>query len=166
MIILFKRILVPLDGSEHSQRALTIAAEIAKKFKSRITLIHVYSVVPPTIPESATPTPPAESILKSILSPEELVKMIDAARKTGDQILTAAKKKLVSEDVSTNTVNIDTLLNEGNNAVEEITRISREGNFDLIVMGSRGMGKLKELVMGSVSDGVIKHASCPVLVVK
>jgi nucleotide-binding universal stress UspA family protein len=44
--------------------------------------------------------------------------------------------------------------------------VCREGKFDLIVMGARGLSKIEELVLGSVSDGVTRHACCPILVVK
>ncbi len=164
MISLFSRILVPLDGSEHSIRALMIAAEIAKKFKANITLIHVYSVIPPVAPESTASI--QETVLKPIFAPAELGEMIEATKKAGERILIEAKEKLHSETLDVDTINVDTLLNEGNNTVQEITRIAKDGNFDLIVMGSRGMGRLRELLLGSVSDGVLKHSLCPVLIVK
>jgi nucleotide-binding universal stress UspA family protein len=156
--LLFKKILVPLDGSQHSQRALETAAQIAKKFKARMTLIHVYSVtVPPVImPEPTTLTPSGVPVV----TPVELSKMVEAAREVGERILAEAEEKIRSEDVE-----VDTSLNEGN-TVQEITRVAKEGNFDLIVMGVRGIGRLRELLVGSVSEGVIKHSSCPVLVVK
>jgi len=57
------------------------------------------------------------------------------------------------------------LLLEGH-AVEEILKTARQGDFDLVVNGARGMSRIKELLMGSVSDGVTKHAPCPVLLVR
>ena len=51
-------------------------------------------------------------------------------------------------------------------SVENILEIVTKGNFNLVVMGSRGLSKLKGILMGSVSDGVTKNAPCPVLVVK
>jgi nucleotide-binding universal stress UspA family protein len=156
--LLFKKILVPLDGSEHSQRALKTATQIAKKFKARMTLIHVYSVtVPPVImPEPTTLTPSGVPVV----TPAELSKMVEAAQEVGERILAEAEERLKSEGVK-----VDTSLSEGN-TVQEITRVAEEGDFDLIVMGVRGIGRLRELLVGSVSEGVIKHASCPVLVVK
>jgi nucleotide-binding universal stress UspA family protein len=156
--LLFKKILVPLDGSQHSQRALETAVQIAKKFEARMTLIHVYSVtVPPVIMTEPTTLTPSGV---PVVTPVELSKMVEAAREVGERILAEAEEKLRSEDVE-----VDTSLNEGN-TVQEITRVAKEGNFDLIVMGVRGIGRLRELLVGSVSEGVIKHSSCPVLVVK
>jgi len=57
------------------------------------------------------------------------------------------------------------LLIEGH-AVEQIVKVCRENKFDLIVMGARGLSRIKEMLLGSVSDGVTRHAYCPVLVVK
>ena len=63
LINLFEKILVPLDGSDHSLRALEIAIQIAKKFDGKITLIHVYSVAitPVIMPEPTTLTPPDDA---------------------------------------------------------------------------------------------------------
>jgi nucleotide-binding universal stress UspA family protein len=60
---------------------------------------------------------------------------------------------------------VETELVEGN-TVEEIVKKSKEGQFDLIVMGARGLTTIKKLFIGSISEGVIKNASCPVLIVK
>ena len=57
------------------------------------------------------------------------------------------------------------MLIEGH-AVEQIVKVCRENKFDLIVMGARGLSRIKEMLLGSVSDGVTRHAYCPVLVVK
>lgn len=155
---LFGKILVPLDGSEHSLRALETAIEIAKKFDGNITLIHVYSVsvAPVIMPEPTTLTPSGVPVM----APAEVSKMVDAARDVGNQILTDEKRKVESQNIQ-----VETALKEGN-TVQEITKVANEGKFDLIVMGVKGIGKLRELLVGSVSEGVIKHASCPVLVVK
>jgi nucleotide-binding universal stress UspA family protein len=57
------------------------------------------------------------------------------------------------------------LLIEGH-AVEEIVRAANSGHFDLIVLGARGVSHMREMLLGSVTDGVIHHADCPVLIVK
>jgi nucleotide-binding universal stress UspA family protein len=140
--MLFEKILVPLDGSEHSLKALKIAVQIAKKFNGKITLIHVYSIGG----LASYPTPVHE--------------FIEAIRKVSADILGDGEKKVKAEGVQ-----VETLLKEGH-AVEEIIKTCREGKFDLVVMGARGLSKIKEMLLGSVSDGVTRHAYCPVLVVK
>jgi nucleotide-binding universal stress UspA family protein len=86
--------------------------------------------------------------------------MIQAAREMGQRILDDGEQKAKSEDVQ-----VESTIREGN-TVQEITRLAKGGSFDLIVVGVRGVSKLRELLLGSVSEGVVKHASCPVLVVK
>ena len=154
---MFEKILVPLDGSEHSLKALTVATQIAKKFSGKISLIHIYSVTvtPAIIPEPATLTPSIP-----VMTPSEVSRTIEVTRKAGINILTEAEQKVKAEDVQ-----VETILKEGH-VVQEIISTAAEGKFDLIVIGARGISKIRELLLGSVTDGVIHHASCPVLVIK
>jgi nucleotide-binding universal stress UspA family protein len=155
---MFEKILVPLDGSEHSTRALGKAVEIAKKFGSEITLIHAYSVSvqPIMIPEPTAMSTPGIPVLTA----SEVTRVADAARKAGNNILQDGEAKVKAEGVE-----VEKLLLEGH-AVQEIVRVAKEGNFDLIVIGARGLSKIKVILLGSVSDAVIHHATCPVLIVK
>jgi nucleotide-binding universal stress UspA family protein len=158
MFAVFQKILVPLDGSEHSLKALEVAIQIAKKFGGKITLIHVYSVSvrPIIVPEPATLTPSGFPVMTST----EVSRVAEAARKSGSNILANGEQMVKAEGVE-----VETLLKEGH-TVQEIVKKAREGMFDLIVIGARGISKIRELLLGSVSDGVIHHATCPVLVVK
>ena len=157
-MLLFEKILVPLDGSEHSLRALEIAIQIARKFGGKITLIHVYSVAigPVIMPEPTTLTPPMMPAMTSA----EVSKAVEAIRKAGASILADGEQKVKAEEVQ-----VETILREGH-IVQEIVRTAKEGKFDLIVIGGRGISRIRELLLGSVTDGVIHHASCPVLVIK
>ena len=144
-MLLFEKILVPLDGSEHSMHALEKAVQIAKKFDGKITLIHVYPIAWPIgMPGIATILP----------------KLIKESREAGNGILADGEKKVKAEGVQ-----VETLLREGH-TVEEIIKTCRESKFDLIVIGARGLSTIKEIILGSVSHGVTTHARCPVLVVK
>jgi nucleotide-binding universal stress UspA family protein len=141
--MIFQKILVPLDGSEHSERALEAAVQLAKKFNSKLALLTVYSATE-MIPSPEFPGFP----------------VIGAAREWGGKILAEAEQKVKSE-----TIEVETELTEGN-AVERIVEKSKEGKFDLIVMGARGLSTIEKILIGSVSEGVIKNAPCPVLIVK
>jgi len=158
LVPLFEKILVPLDGSEHSLKALEIAIQIAKKFDGKITLIHVYSVTirPVIMPEPTTLTPP----MIPAMTPAEVSKAVEATRKAGASILTDGEQKVKAEEVQ-----VEKILEEGH-TVQEIVKTAKEGKFDLIVIGGRGISKIRELLLGSVTDGVIHHAPCPVLVIK
>lgn len=157
-ISLFQKILVPLDGSEHSTKALEKAVQIAKKFDAKLTLIHVYSVSaqPVLLPEpttmGASPIP--------YLTGGEISKVARIARNTGSRVLDDGEQAAKAENVR-----VGKMLVEGH-TVEEIVRAAKEGNFDLIVIGARGVSRIREFLLGSVSDGVIHHATCPILLVK
>jgi len=155
---LFEKILVPLDGSEPSIHALEKAVQIAKKFAAKITLIHVYSVSPPVFVSSIDIS---ESVPHEVtLPPEVFSKLDEVARGRGANILEHGEKRVKAERVQ-----VETLLEEGH-AVEEILRTAKEGEFDLIVIGARGLSTIKEIFLGSVSHGVTVHAPCPVLIVR
>ena len=139
---LFERILVPLDGSEQSILALGKAIQIAKKVNGEITLIHVYSISPTAI------------------TPMQVYKYAQAMRKHGIGILEDGKKKAEAEGVHAQTLLVD------GHIVEEILNAAKKDNFSLIVIGARGLSKMKELLLGSVSDAVTRLAPCPVLVVR
>ena len=139
---LFEKILIPLDGSEQSIWALGKAVQIAKKVGGEITLIHVYSVS------------------SFAITPMQVYKYVQAMRKYGEGVLEDGRKKAEAEGIQAKTLLVD------GHTVEEILKAAKEGNFNLIVIGARGLSKIKELLLGSVSDGITKHAPCPVLVVR
>jgi nucleotide-binding universal stress UspA family protein len=138
----FERILVPLDGSEQSIWALGKAVQIAKLAGGVITLIHVYSVS------------------SFAITPNQVFEYVQSMRKYGESVLEDGKKKAKAEGVQ-----VETLLVEGH-VVEEILKAAKEGNYKLIVIGAKGMSKLTELLMGSVSSSVTRLAPCPVLIVR
>lgn len=155
---LFRKILVPLDGSEHSQRALEIAIQIARNFNGESTLLHVYSanVAPVVIPEPTTLNPTGVPIATSA----EVTKMIDVVRDAGKKILADAEERVRKDNVG-----VETAIREGN-STNEIVKAAKEGQFNLIVIGAKGTHRMRDLLMGSVTEGVVKNAPCPVLIVK
>jgi nucleotide-binding universal stress UspA family protein len=150
---MMKKIIVPIDGSEHSNRALDYALDLAEKYSADITLLSVAQPVVATGPMFLTQPmlPPASTAI--------YVKEIEAAHK---KILSEALKKAKERKLN---IKISKKLVNGRPA-DKIVEIANEGNFDLIVMGSRGAGGIKEFFLGSVSDRVADEARCPVLLVK
>ena len=144
---LFEKILVPIDGSEHSTNALKRAVQIAKKFDGKITLLHAYSEHLVSLP-------------KEYVRTETTSQMVEVCRDVGSKILADAQAKAQTADIQ-----VETLLTAGQ-PVETIVDASRNGGFDLIVIGARGLSPMKEILLGSVSHGVATHARCPILVVK
>ncbi len=158
MVALFENIMIPLDGSEHSNKALEVAIQIGQKFGSKLTLVHVYTVSaqPIIMPEPATLGAPGVPVL----TPAEVNKIAEAARRIGNGVLTSGEDK-----AKTAGLEVKKILIEGH-AVQEISRIAKESKFDLIVIGARGISHIREMFLGSVTDGVMHHAVCPVLVIK
>jgi nucleotide-binding universal stress UspA family protein len=150
---MIKKILVPVDGSEHSDRALNYALDLAEKYSAKIKLLSVAQPVVAFGPMFVTqPMLPSEGTTI-------YVKEIEAAHK---RMLTEAFKKAKKTKPD---LKISKMLVDGRPA-DRIVEIANTEKFDLIVMGSRGAGGIKEFFLGSVSDRVADAARCPVLLVK
>lgn len=144
------KILVAIDGSEHADKALNFALDLAEKYSATVTIINVFQV--PTVGYLGEPF--AYPIVLADFSKE--VKAVH------EKILSKALKR--AKELKPN-LKISTLLKEGRPS-DKIVETAKEGNFDFIVMGHRGLGKVKEFFLGSVSDRVADEAHCPVLIVK
>jgi len=135
--------------------ALENAIQIAKKCDGKITLIHVYSVL------SSGVVPMTMTMYEPVTLPPELItKLADAVRESGANLLEKARKKVEAEGIESKT-----LLKEGH-TVEEILKIAKEEESELIVIGARGLSTIREIFLGSVSHGVTLHAPCPVLLMR
>jgi len=148
---MFGKILVPLDSSKFSKKSLQVAIGIGKKFKSNLTLIHIIEAN-----EKYTRTGITGKILKKkaqIPSKEEIPEKFY-------KLLELSKTLVSMEGLSVNTV-----FKKGN-IVEEILQTIKSEKFDLVIMGARGQGPIRKLLLGSVSSGIIERATCPVLVTR
>jgi nucleotide-binding universal stress UspA family protein len=139
---MFKRVLVAVDGSEHAIKAAQLAGDICRSMKADLTLVTVFDPVP--------------NYLGEPFSQDAVAKRIESAR----SILNEAQNKIgeVPGDVKTDML-------EGPVA-EAILRLIESRNIDLVIMGTRGLGRLGGLVLGSQSQKVLQHAPCPVLLVR
>jgi len=150
-----KKILVALDGSEPASKALDFALELAEKYFAEILLL---SVVPPvTVPMVASPATGVLTIPPIAMGTYQK-ELKDNHEKMLAEALKRAKKVKPILKVSTKIV-------EGRPS-DKIVETAKEEDFDIIVMGSRGLGGVKEFFLGSVSDRVADEAPCPVLIVK
>lgn len=139
------KILVPVDFSPGSAAAVAYAAALAKALQSTVTLFHAYQ----------------QSDSMNSIVPGADNKADDA----NDQAL--AKKFLESlraEASKHTTVDMRVAIVHGS-AAQEILAASRDGAFDLIVMGTHGRTGLQHVLMGSVAETVVRRASCPVLTI-
>jgi nucleotide-binding universal stress UspA family protein len=139
---MFTRILVPYDGSAHSQHALQVAADLAGCTQATVRIIYVYETLPTDLG-----APNFDNLLNRVLAEANAI----VQNALG---LVQSKGIAVTGDVL-----------EGAPA-KAILRVAEAEKFDLIVMGSRGLGQFEGLLMGSVSDRVLHHAQIPVMVVR
>lgn len=140
---MFKNILLAVDGSDHSLHAAKTAAELARNMSTVILRIVVaYDAVPSYLGE-----PNMQSAISARMEDAEAIlqKAMDAV---GD----------ISGEVHTEVL-------EGLPA-EAILDVAKTRKSDLIVMGSRGLGRLQGALLGSQSQKVVQHAPCPVLIVR
>ena len=150
---MFGKILVAVDGSEPSNDALDYAIDIAEKYGSaEVQLVHVIQNISSIVYTGGAG-----------LEPIWIGSLSDDLEKSGKLILEDAKKKIKEKKAKIKKVS--TKLLHGNPA-DEIVKLAKDGKFDLIVIGSRGLSGVKELILGSVSSKVVNHATVPVLVVK
>lgn len=140
-------ILVPTDFSKSSDNALTYAVAFAEKFGAKILLLHVVQDLALFIPEAVLPAPP-------LVPPVE-------------QFLTAAKEALdrAIRRLNRPGVTIQPEVAEGV-TYEEVLRVARERDVDLIVMGTHGHTGLAHVLLGSIAEKVVRRAPCPVLTVR
>ena len=156
---LFKKILVAQDGSESSQRAAQAALELAEKLKADLVVLHAISS-----PTSYYHSTIASTTGMSLPSPSQ--HEIDAyyayARKVALGIVGETESKAKKQGIHVKTEIPEAV----SSIVETIVNHASKENVDLIVVGTRGLGGFKKLLLGSVSSGIVSHAHCPVLVVR
>jgi nucleotide-binding universal stress UspA family protein len=153
MSIFPTEILLATDGSSEARLAARTALDLAQKTHSEVHLIHVFDValIALLYPEATDPKglKLPEAILEEDLqrhAREVLDGEVKGLRSAGG---TVAQSHLVMGDVA-----------------REIVHLDEELGVGLIVMGSRGRGGIRRALMGSVSDSVVRHAPCPVMVIR
>lgn len=147
---MFKSILVAVDGSEHANRAVVAAAELARQADARLTLVHI-------VRRSGTDAIPAG--LEELTRLENLrVTEADLIRQGGERVLEDAQMRATRAGLR----QPHTRLEWGDPATA-ILEAARAVDADLIVMGRRGLGGLGALLLGSVSGKVTHLAPCACL---
>lgn len=140
---MFERILLAVDGSEHGYNAARVAADLTRAVKSeRLQIVVVYASIPPYLGE-----PNFQQVINARL----------------DEAQAILNKAL--EIVGDVPAEIHTELIEGD-AAESIIEVAKTRDSSVIVLGSRGLGRLAGLVLGSTSQKIVSLAPCPVLIVR
>lgn len=157
MSIFPTKILLATDGSKEAELAGRSAAELADKTGSELHVVHVFGITPwyPVYPEGTDleETEPQEPLV------EEDLQRISERR--ARELLDAEVEKISSLGGTVARAH----LREGGPA-QEIVGLAEEIGAGLIVVGSRGFGGIRRALMGNISDSVVRHAHCPVMVVR
>lgn len=140
----YQNIVAAIDGSESAEKAYQKAVEIAKENKARLILAHVIDNRMVGRVE--------------IYSPSFFENLEEKMR----GILNDHKEKAEKEGVSA----VDISIEFGSPKAQITKRIAHDSKADLIVCGSTGMNAIERWTLGSVSEGIARHASCDVLIVK
>ena len=152
---MYSQILVPLDGSENSERALPHAQELAQASGATLHLIQVVS----RSEEQDMVRGGGYDFLAAEYSQDLAQEYITAQLNRAGEYLKAAAVRL-----ETGGVKAETAVKEGA-AAENIVQYAQENGIDLIIMGTRGQGGIQRFLLGSTTDRVLRTGHLPVLVV-
>lgn len=139
--MVFCKILVCCDGSKHSDKAVKLSCDIAKKYDSDLTIIYVVD----------------KTIKSDVFAGSEYTKIL---RKYAQDTILRAQRLAKSQGIEPNVI-----IKEGN-VSEQIIQYSKKSRTDLVVVGSKGLGAVLRFMLGSVSTKIANHSLCSVLIVK
>jgi len=138
---LYMNILVPLDGSKHSEKVLLHACDMAKNYRSRLILLYVVE----------------KSIPINLLDRKEYLKIL---REFGNKVLIKGKKITTQRGIDSKII-----IKEGNIA-SEVVKLAKKEQCNLIIVGSKGIGATARFFLGSVSSKLANNSPCSILIVK
>jgi nucleotide-binding universal stress UspA family protein len=145
-----RQILVAIDGSDSSLRAMAMAAEMAKPFDAKLVVISVAS--------------PPEYALMDYYRGGASPSVMELMRKAAEDQAHAALER-AQEVAKRRGVEVETLMDWGP-VKETLLHAVTKYHPDMLVVGSRGLSRFKKLLLGSVSEAMIRYADCPVFVMK
>ena len=173
---MFQSIVVAVDGSDPSTRAVSIAAELAKLMNAKLGLVYVVDNNHMAIPEEMRRLGEAEHIisptsplpLNAADAPSNLLRSISensaATQRNLYKLAEYIVKRTKRNAIEAGAEDIETSVEVGNPA-DKIVAYAKSNNADLIVMGRRGLSQIKSLLLGSTSHKVSLHAECNCLTV-
>lgn len=147
-MVAVRKILVPIDGSPNSYRALEYAGYLAERCNASIDLLYVVNLSS-TVAAFSDPS-------GGVCVPEGV---IDDFKEIGQETVDKALAMLPAGLAARGVVEVGV-------PTEVIVSFSLEQGYDLIVIGSRGLGSLAQLVLGSVSSYVLQRSRCPVMIIR
>ena len=151
---IFGKILIPIDGSTNSMKAIDYAVDLADKYKSELLALHVlYSQSGFAFHKETV----AGAITSSSLNDLNL-----DAKQEAEKWFKEINEKAEKRKVQIKTEVVFTVIS----IVEGILTYAEKENINLIIIGSKGKSGWKKLIVGSVASGISTYAHCPILIVK
>ena len=142
----WKKILCPVDFSDASREALKVACELSRRFDGEVTVFHAYPLPGYTLPEGTVL--PATGMLQELADQTDALLDRWKAEAVGFGANRVATAKAVGEPAT------------------EIAEAAEDGKFDVVVVGTHGRTGLAHVLLGSVAERVVRHATMPVVTVR
>ena len=139
-----RKILVPVDGSEAANRMIDAVIACKTQFQAPLTVVHVVNL---------------DKLAYRMIPDFQLDMLRDSARKSGEAILNEQVARFTAAGVP-----CEARLEFGSPR-ETICRIANDEQYDLVILGRRGMGEIRDALFGAVSNFVLHHVRCPVLLI-
>ena len=157
MSIFPTKILLATDGSSEAELATRTAVDLGKQTNSELHVIHVWDIATTALLYPEATNPEGVELPDPILV-EDIERSVE---QRGRELLDAEVERVRSAGGTVAQAHL--MMGE---AAREIVHLAEDIEAGLVVMGSRGRGRISRALMGSVSDSVVRHAHCPVLVVR
>ena len=150
----FKKVLIPLDGSQASMKAAGYGIHLAQVEQAELMLIYVIEEI-------------KQGGAIGLQAKYGNVRLVEGFRRSREKVasqwMNTIKSSAEKKGVRTKS---EILAEDGASTVETIINYAKKNNIDLIVMGSRGLSKFRQLIFGSVANAVMIYSHCPVMVVR
>ena len=150
----FYKILVAVDGSNHSKRAAEYAIDLARNNKAQLTALTVLNIAN------------IGSASAFIASPMHGLAELKQKRKEAQEWLDEVARLATSQKEDNDYIQFKTYIEESMSVAGAIVEFAENQNMDLIVVGSRGRSGFKKLLLGSIASTVVTYTTCPVLIIK
>ena len=138
---LYMNILVPLDGSKYSEKALLHACDMAKNYQSSLTLLYVVE----------------KSLSINLLDRKEYLEIL---RKFGNKVLIKGKDTTTQYGIDSK------IIMKEENIANEIIKLAKNKKCNLIIVGSKGFGSTARFFLGSISNKLVNNSACSILIIK
>jgi len=148
---MYKRILVPVDGSETANRALRTAVALAAEQSAALHVVHVAEETPLYVSMDTLPYPPAD--------------LMEALHKEGEGILAEAVATARNQNIQAD-AKLLVIDAPGRGISEAIEQEAEHWDADLIVIGTHGRRGFRRLLLGSVAENLIRFSTKPVLLIR